>query len=336
MTVAIKLTDEEKTPGAKGQRMRHLIVSVTLVFAGCTAPSDISVTPAARAETNRPVRVFIVAGQSNAVGYNNVTEYQKGKVEFPKELRYQPRIMFWQAGSDGREQTNAWRTLRVADSGSFGPEISFACDMAQAMPNERIAIVKCAVGATGIARSVDYDDYIPALHGFDDKNNNWHPPSQGRKSGALYERLIRDVRAATSALDRENRAWQLTGAIWMQGEHEAGISRKMAEDYGDLLAGFVGAVRRDLEASALPFAIGQINSHAWAYGDVARESQARACRNDSRAVLVATVDLSRSGSGGAAHFDADGMVTLGSRFAEAMQSQLAPKKSICGNRTEGD
>ena len=39
------------------------------------------------------------------------------------------------------------------------------------MPNERIAIIKCAVGGTGIARSVDYRDYGPSLKGFKDQGS---------------------------------------------------------------------------------------------------------------------------------------------------------------------
>ncbi|GAI45292.1 unnamed protein product, partial [marine sediment metagenome] len=59
-----------------------------------------------------------------------------------------------------------------------------------------------------------------------------------------------------------------------QGEHEAGLSRKMAEDYDKLLADFMRAVRRDLKTPSLPFVIGQVNSHTWAFGDIARDRQA--------------------------------------------------------------
>ncbi len=52
------------------------------------------------------------------------------------------------------------------------------------------------------------------------------------------------------------------------------------------------------------------------------DTQPKACRDDSNAVLVRTVDLTRSGSGGLAHFDADGMLKLGSRFADARNRQL--------------
>ena len=104
----------------------------------------------------------------------------------------------------------------------------------------------------------------------------------------------------------------------MQGEHEAGISKTMAGDYEDLLKLLSKSVRKDLDTQDLPFIIGEINSHTWAFGDLARQRQVSFCLGDGHAALVKTVDLPRNGVGDKAHFDADGMITLGERFAEAM------------------
>jgi hypothetical protein len=51
------------------------------------------------------------------------------------------------------------------------------------------------------------------------------------------------------------------------------------------------------------------------------------CRKDKRTLLVETVDLPRVG-GDAAHFTADGMLTLGSRFADAMMTLLPEPRSV--------
>ena len=124
------------------------------------------------------------------------------------------------------------------------------------------------------------------------------------------------------ALDQRGETWELAGLLWIQGEHEAGISPTMAEHYDTLLTGLMRAVRGDLEAPDLPVLIGEVNSHTWAFGDVVRRKQAEVCRQDGHAVLVTTTDLSRAGSGGAAHFDADGMVELGVRFARAVPAAV--------------
>jgi hypothetical protein len=89
----------------------------------------------------------------------------------------------------------------------------------------------------------------------------------------------------------------------------------------EILSGFISSVRKDLQAPSLPFVIGQINSHTWAFGDIARNGQVEVCRKDQRSLLVETVDLPRVN--GDAHFTADGMLTLGSRFAATM-AKLIP------------
>lgn len=76
-----------------------------------------------------------------------------------------------------------------------------------------------------------------------------------------------------AALEHDGKQWELAGFVWMQGEHEGSISRKMAEDYERLLSDFIRSVRKDMRSPSLPFAIGQVNSHTWAYGDIARKCQ---------------------------------------------------------------
>ena len=140
---------------------------------------------------------------------------------------------------------------------------------------------------------------------------------------SLERALLANFRTAVSVLEREGKTWELTGLVWMQGEHEASISRKMADDYERLLSDFIRSVRKDLGAPALPFVIGQVNSHTWIYGDIARQCQVEVCQKDRRILLVKTIDLPRV-DGDAAHFTADGMLTLGSRFAEAMGRFVIP------------
>lgn len=299
------------------------LCSVSIVVgAGCLALALVS-APRAQSEPpghGHPVKVFILAGQSNAVGYNDVREYRHGKEPFPAELANQPDILFWDA------RKTAWIPLRLgASQGSgtnaFGPELGFARGIAERLPGTRIALVKVAVGSTGLARSADYNDYIPTLNGFNDHGRNWHPSDDGRPAGQLYAQLIAEVERATAALRHDGVAYELAAVLWMQGEHEAGISARMAGDYGRLLSGLMRSLRADLRTPALPFAVGEV-SGTWPYGDVVRTAQADVCGPDGHAALVRTADLSRQGSGGTAHYDADGMVELGARFAVTVGSML--------------
>ena len=284
---------------------------------------------------SRPVKVFILAGQSNAVGYNHIKELHNSKVFLSENSANLSKVMFW-PGSNARPGfENIWTQLQPGVSGisigepykdgCFGPEIGFALTLQKLLPGDKIAIIKYAEGATGIARSRDYSDYIPALKDFDDKGRNWHPPVEGKDGGLLYNNLTENIRKALESLNNQGLKYELSGFLWMQGEHEAGISKKMAEDYGKLLSVFRESVRHDLNLKELPFMAGEINSHTWAFADIARKQQTQACENDTRSVLIKTSDLSRGSIGGAAHFDAEGMMTLGNRFAQGMRTFLDSK-----------
>jgi len=295
------------------------------ISSGAFAQDTNNAATAEGAKTIRPVKVFILSGQSNAVGYNDHRQYRHGTSALAEALMNQPDILFWDASK------LSWTTLRVGGSGgstshAFGPEIGFSHDMTKRLPNEQIAIVKCAAGGTGIARSRDYNDYIHSLKGFDDKDCNWHPPAEGSAAGNLYQQLVKTVQDALTALERDGRTYEVSAFLWMQGEHEAGISARMAGDYAMLLKLLKQSIRADLKTPKLPFAVGEVNSHTWAYGEIVRKAQAEVCKEDSNSLLVKTTDLSRNGSGGAAHFDADGMIELGARFAKAVEQLLRLKK----------
>ena len=273
------------------------------------------------------VKVFILAGQSNAVGYHDFKEYTGDSNKLLEHIDALRHVRFWPGSNARKELQNKWTALQIGASDislddpfkqSFGPEIGMAITLSNALPGEEIAIIKYAVGGTGIARSENYSDYIPALNGFDDKGVNWHPASDNKQSGSLYVGLIDNIKKALASLENENQQYEICGFLWMQGEHESGISKKMADDYGSLLSTFRMAVRKDLNLKKLPFVVGEINSHTWAFADMARNKQKKSCLRDRHSVLIQTTDLPRGGSGGEAHFTSDAMLELGERFAQGI------------------
>lgn len=273
------------------------------------------------------IKVFILAGQSNAVGYNDFKEYSGDSNRLLEQVKALRHVRFWPGSNALKELQNRWTVLQLGASDissddpfmqSFGPEIGLAITLSNALPGEQIAIIKYAVGGTGIARSEDYTDYIPALKGFDDKGVNWHPSSDSKHAGLLYTTLIDNISKALTSLKNENQQYELCGFFWMQGEHEAGISKKMAEDYGSLLSTFRKAVRKDLNIKKLPFVVGEINDHTWSFAEIARSSQKRACLVEKYSVLIKTTDLKRGGKGGDAHFTSDAMIELGERFGKGI------------------
>ena len=76
---------------------------------------------------------------------------------------------------------------------------------------------------------------------------------------------------ALIAFENDHINWELAGVIWIQGEHEAGLSPTMAGRYWKLLEAFVAAVREDCSSPGLPFVIGEVNSHDWPFAEIVRK-----------------------------------------------------------------
>jgi len=307
--------------------MIRLISGLGILSLLAAVPCGAMPSPAYGTAPSEKITVYILAGQSNAVGYNHIHEYHGDTADLSRQLKGISDILFWPGTNALSGAARQWTGLRPGlsaiaaeesyRSGCFGPEIGFAIKLRELDPDGKIAIIKYAEGATGIARSSDYNDYIPALKGFDDKGNNWAPPEKGKPAGKLYTGLLENIRLALAGLDGKKIPYRIGGFIWMQGEHEAGISPTMAGEYGTILSGFIRSVRKDLSNNDLPFLIGEINSHTWAFGDLARARQAAVCFEDPHNFLVKSADLPRKGVGNLAHFDADGMLELGKRFGSA-------------------
>ena len=220
----------------KGDRRREHVVRRVFLAAGAALMSAASFADAGE----RPLKVFICAGQSNMVGRGAKAS------ELPAELRSgQKRALFF----DGRQ----WIALAPGktERTGFGPEISFAHRMS-ALLGEPVGIIKHSVGGTDLAVK-------------------WSPT--GRNS--LYAQLVKKVAAA-----RKGRRIEVVGFLWMQGERDsrfrekagaysknlAGLIRAARRDFGNprmlFVAGrvnppkssfeFVDLVRRALETCAEP------------------------------------------------------------------------------------
>lgn len=202
--------------------MIRLIVFLLLVVGGISSSSSAE-----------PIKVFILAGQSNMVGWGNSLELTdemrtgNGRVLMFEQGRWQPLRPVKQA-------TENQKKFGMTEK-SFGPEIAFAHAIAEAQPDETIGIVKFAIGGTSIL--------------------TWRPDwtkadadrmGQGR-FGSLYQKLISKVREA-----RQAREVEFAGFLWVQG----GADMKkvaVAKEYLQHLKSLVEAVRAETGVSDLPF-----------------------------------------------------------------------------------
>lgn len=181
---------------------------------------------------DKPLKVFILAGQSNMVGWGD-------SLQLPEGMRNgNERVLMFENGK--------WQTLKPFAKArenqkkfgmtefSFGPEIPFAHELTKAWPDETIGIVKLAVGGTSIL--------------------TWKPQwtkedadrvGQGRL-GSLYEKLITKVEQA-----RKAREIEIVGFLWLQGGGDM-KNVAVAKEYLDNLKSLVAGVRKDTGVSDLP------------------------------------------------------------------------------------
>ncbi len=186
---------------------------------------------------SKPVKVFVLAGQSNMAGAGTNGEAPAG---------YAPQPNVWYDASNVNEHTDGWVPLSFGPflnkptGWGFGPELSFGRTLAAAMPDEQVAIVKVTRGGTNL--------------------NYWATAGQAGHD-ALFERIT----AVTARLDAQQTAgeipgYEFAGLIWMQGEGDAdGWGGNPHETYAERFAGLVAKVRHATGEPELPVVLGRIS-----------------------------------------------------------------------------
>jgi len=233
-------------------------------------------TPAAAA--TKPVRVYILAGQSNMEGHGEIAARPdrnggRGSLEF---LATDPGT----AATFGRlrdpagtwlERGDVWidyldRAGRLgvgygARPELIGPEVGFGTVVGDAH-DEPVLLVKCAWGGKSLA--IDFRPPSAGQPGYPlgeklTAEIAANPELMGRfyrEMLALVKRARAKLTAGELAPDGKTRGHVLAGFAWHQGWNDR-IDDRFNAEYAANLAAFIRDVRRDLEAPDLPFVIAE-------------------------------------------------------------------------------
>ncbi|MFC1553343.1 sialate O-acetylesterase [candidate division KSB1 bacterium] len=275
-------------------------------------------------------RLYFLGGQSNMDGYGYVNE-------LPVELnnKVDGAMIFHGNTSpdtvdvDGR---GIWAKLQPGHgvgftsdgvtnnySGRFGLELTFAHSMLDMDPDSKIAIIKYSRGGTSI------DSAAAGRFGC------WEPDYTSGNSINQFDHFLATVKNALSFkdIDGDGKTDKLVsaGILWMQGECDGAYSSEIAQRYDDNLNRLMEQVRKAFETDDLPVAIGRItdsgnveDGKVWDFGDIIREAQAEFVRQDGNAVLVTSTDNYEYSD--TYHYDTEGYIDLGSKFAEAIYTLI--------------
>jgi iduronate 2-sulfatase len=242
-------------------------------------------------------RVYLLAGQSNMDGRASVKALTGPLASYAQPqkdvlIRYSAgglhRIQRISGGFEwlhpGCSGTPAKKDARPP-ANTFGPELSFGRAMADALPGEKILLIKFSEGGTNL-------------------RSDWNPKQRDK----LYEKFIAFVHQTQEMIGAAGATGELRGMLWLQGESDASLA---SEDYQTRLTELISKVRDDLKTEHLPFAIGQV------FDNGKRTSVITAEKAVAQA-LPATIFVSSDGLetlDAGTHFDTASQIEFGKRFA---------------------
>ncbi len=199
-------------------------------------------TFAAEADADKPVDIYVIAGQSNASGYGSFnTAFAEAN---PDYVNGYSRVLYSGAAGYGSSYNITYSditelgTAKLGLGGgtkNLGAEVGMADYFNQYMYNEdsdrTACIVKWSDGGTNL---------LDVLTGSNARNGNWLPPSfidaygaNGEFSGQQYRSLMEIMQNAVDNLEAEGYDVSVKGVFWMQGEAERALSSLVFE--GDTL-----------------------------------------------------------------------------------------------------
>ncbi len=250
----------------------------------------LSLVSSAVADAKKPLKVFILVGQSNMEGHAKVETFDyigddPKTAPLLKKMRNAdgtPRICdgAWISYLTGRrgENSEGYGKLTAGygsrpnpseDGGKIGPEFTFGITMDEAF-EEPVLIIKTAWGG----KSLFYDFRPPSAGVYPRTENDIEKerrPESG--SGHYYRLMLKHVKYVLSDIGRivpdydPKQGHEISGFVWFQGFNDMvnrdvypvlpkDASGNRFTKYSEWMAHFIRDVRKDLDAPKMPFVIG--------------------------------------------------------------------------------
>jgi len=252
-------------------KIRHALVLSALSFSAGPALA------AGRAPDDRgaPVKVFILLGQSNMLGFGKVgPEDQVGTLEqvVRKEGRY-PHLVDEDGGWAKREDVRYVQVMfrngsmtqlrdeRLTVEGHIGPELQFGHVVGDAI-DEPVLLLKSCIGNRSLgwdllppgSERFEHDGKIYA--GYKESPLSWDKGTRPEPiqwyAGKQYDDDVSSAKKVLSSLDR----YQVAGFVWWQGHKDQNPAH--AGRYEQNLVHLIKTLREDFDAPEARFVLATI------------------------------------------------------------------------------
>jgi len=256
----------------------------------------------------KTVDLIIVAGQSNAVGFDAHAP------ELPKSS-YDKNIMFWwKCGAPPADESDSssnheWTTLQTQPKGvvkpgqtgnfrdpkgGFGSEINLARTLYKHNPKQKLAVIKVAYNATCV--------------------DQWNP----KQKKSLYNVMMTEVKLAMEKAKKKGITLRPRLFVWIQGESDSFEAK--VPTYKKKLSAMFKALKKDLKSPNLAILMG-FNTTAWLKKPRDKYAkQIEAIQKDigKSSKEIEYVDLSKCKKANLIHFSSEGNLEVGKLLAETL------------------
>jgi len=282
------------TKGGIGMSVFRAITIVMFLVVSCRAEKDVD--------------LLLVAGQSNAVGYDTSPD------QLPQEYVNKNVMFWWRCGDPPADEydTNSghkWVELQVQPKGNpkkkgarqygnfhngkggFGPEMGLTRTLLKRQSNRPLAVVKVAYSGTSV---LDWDT---------------------KAEGSCYQALVSEAKLAIAKAKEKGITLHVRALVWVQGEDDARKDRWA--EYKDRLEKIIVALRKDLGAPNMIALLG-VNSkfvNDKVYVPKIVEAQKALAETSP---YIKYVDDTGCEIANKWHFSSKGTLDYGDRFAEQL------------------
>ena len=308
-------------------RTKLIVIFAVLTLLIFAFAVSMQVNAAENTESKGEIDVYLIAGQSNAVGYGEVSNLTATDERFTNgfdNVLYYGEGEHWD-GVDNKPPLQFVPTTVGLGQNTLrsGAEIGIASALGDS--GKMNAIIKCAWGGTSIYNStaetsLKYGTWTSPTY---IKNHNIS--TEGNKCGRLYTWFLETVTHGLDMLEADGYTPVIKGIWWMQGEAETG-GANTANAYNELLTTLINDMRRDLgeitgvDQSKMPFVLGEITSNHAAFGnatpayiDVVCQAQLDVAAALDNVFVLDTTGLAQQDNW---HYTADAQITIGEKFVE--------------------